>query len=113
MAHLRGARASFLCVTETESMATVFPSSHSPVSGGHLHASDKRCAPNMCRGKRVCVHRDRVLSVGVGALGGWVRAGGEGAPACVGGKGYTGIAVLLCLWGWAAGGAPRLRYIYI
>ena len=25
MAHLRGARASFLCVTETESMATVCP----------------------------------------------------------------------------------------
>jgi len=56
MAHLRGARASFLCVTETESMATVCPSSHSPVSGGHLHASDKRCARNMCKvkAKRVC-----------------------------------------------------------
>ena len=40
VAHLRGARASFLCVTETESMATVCPSSHSPASGGHLHASD-------------------------------------------------------------------------
>ena len=80
MAHLRGARASFLCVTETESMATVCPSSHSPVSGGHLHASDKRCAPNMCRGKRVCVHRDRVLSVGVGALGGGLRAGGGRGP---------------------------------
>ena len=34
-------RASFLCVTETESMATVCPSAHSPASGGHLHASDK------------------------------------------------------------------------
>ena len=46
MAHLRGARASFLCVTETESMATVCQSSHSPTSGGHLHAFDKRSAPD-------------------------------------------------------------------
>jgi hypothetical protein len=29
-----------LCVTETESMATVYPSSHSPESGGHLHVFD-------------------------------------------------------------------------
>ena len=41
-----GARESFLCVTETESMATVCPSSHSPTSGGHLHAFDKRSAPD-------------------------------------------------------------------
>ena len=73
MAHLRCARASFLCVTETESMATVCPSSHSPVSGGHLHASDKRCAPNMCRCKE-CVSIGTELSVGVGALsvGGYI-----------------------------------------
>ena len=47
---------------------------HSPVSGGHLHASDKRCAPNMCRCKeRVSIGAE--LSVGVGALsvGGYRR----------------------------------------
>ena len=35
------------------------------------------------------------MGVGVGALGVgvWVRAGGEGAPACVGGKGYSCAAV--------------------
>ena len=55
MAHLRGARASFLCVTETESTATVCPSSHSTISGGHLHASDKRCAPATCVEAKKCV----------------------------------------------------------
>ena len=37
-------RSSFLCATETESMATVCLSPHSPASGGRLHAFDRRCA---------------------------------------------------------------------
>ena len=84
MAHLRGARASFLCVTETESMATVCPSSHSPVSGGHLHASDKRCAPNMCvKAKRVCPSGQSV-ECGGGCSIKWVGEGwrGGGARMC-------------------------------
>ena len=68
MAHFRGARASFLCVTETESMATVCPSSHSPASGGHLHAFDERSAPDT---RATCVKS--VLGEG---------GGGEGVPAC-------------------------------
>ena len=39
-------RLSSLCVgTETESMAAVYPTPHSPqfVCGGHLHAFDRRC----------------------------------------------------------------------
>ena len=83
---------SFLCVTETESMATVCPSSHSPASGGHLHASDKakraqweerfgalgtkRCL-ELCRtlncAKKVSIGAG--LSVGVCSVG-WCEGGG-------------------------------------
>ena len=83
MAQLRGARASFLCVTETESMATVCPSSHSPVSGGHLHASDKRWAPNMCKGKSSVSIGAQSVECG-GGCSKWVGEGwrGGGARMC-------------------------------
>jgi hypothetical protein len=110
MAHLRGARASFLCVTETESMATVCPSPHSPASGGHLHASDKAMraqhTPTRCEerfgalGKRG-VYRGRVEF-------GWVRAGGEGAPAHVGGVRLPVAAAAV----WMGGRTRRPATIY-
>ena len=74
-------RSSFLCATETESMATVCLSPHSPASGGRLHAFDRRCAQHqhelmknvwfgaLCR----CICQGRV---------GLCMSGGEGGEGC-------------------------------
>ena len=72
---------SFLCVTETESMATVCPSPHSPplVRGGHLHAFDERllcqCAQDLQHEKRLvwgALSRGPEASGGRGCGCGWV-----------------------------------------
>ena len=74
MAHLRGARASFLCVTETESMATVCPSPHTaPQVAVTYTRPTKRCAPNTHQHvvKNVLARSVKEVSIGAGlSLGG-------------------------------------------
>jgi hypothetical protein len=78
---LFGASPSFQsCVTETESMATVCPSSHSPTSGGHLHAFDKRCAQH--QREEGCVWRAPCIGM------------------CISGQGWVGEG---WRWGWVGG----------